>query len=100
MDKKKRKVRSKSEQTKKEIKTEINTETITEIDTEIETETITDIDTEITTEGNKEKKRKPRSSKKEASKASLVFGKITDFLKTRLCGFILTGIHTVLTIVL
>lgn len=46
--------------------------------------------------GKGKNKAKEKSAK--ASKISLAFGKITQFLKSRACAYILTGIHVALTL--
>ena len=43
-------------------------------------------------------KNKAKEKSANTSKISLVFGKITQFLKSRACAYILTGIHVALTL--
>ena len=45
------------------------------------------------------KKRKAKVESGNTSKVSLVMSKLGDFFKSRLCAYILTGIHTLLTLV-
>ena len=45
-------------------------------------------------------KKKAKEKSASTSKISLVFGKITEFLRSRLCAYILTSIHVALTLAL